>query len=144
MDDLTLIVGSGIPLPVAPFDARHLIGGAWRDSADGAVSERISPAHGVVVSRAAKGGVAEVDAAVVAARAAFDGWSRLSGKARAAVLVKVADLIEANVERMAVLETLETGKPISQSRGEVSGAADLWRCAAALGRVSHGDSHNGL
>ncbi len=144
MNDLTLIAASGIALPAQPFHAHHLIDGTWRDSADGAVSERLSPAHGVVVSRAAKGGVAEVDAAVAAARAAFDGWSRLSGKARAAVLLKVADLIEANVERMAVLETLETGKPISQSRGEVSGAADLWRYAAALGRVSHGDSHNGL
>ena len=144
MDDLTLIAASGIALPAQPFQARHLIGGAWRDSADGAVSERMSPAHGVVVSRAAKGGVIEVDAAVAAAKAAFAAWSRLPGKARAAVLLKVADLIEANVERMAVLETLETGKPISQSRGEVSGAADLWRYAAALGRVSHGDTHNAL
>ena len=144
MDDLTLIAASGIALPAQPFQARHLIGGAWRDSADGAVSERMSPAHGVVVSRAAKGGVIEVDAAVAAAKAAFAAWSRLPGKARGAVLLKVADLIEANVERMAVLETLETGKPISQSRGEVSGAADLWRYAAALGRVSHGDSHNAL
>jgi acyl-CoA reductase-like NAD-dependent aldehyde dehydrogenase len=143
MNDLTVIAGSGIALP-GVFAGRHLIDGVWRDSADGAVSERVSPAHGVVVSRAAKGSAMEVDAAVAAARAAFDGWSRLSGKARAAVLLKVADLIEANVERMAVLETLETGKPISQSRGEVSGAADLWRYAAALGRVSHGDSHNGL
>jgi len=144
MDDLTLIAASGIALPTQPFLDRHLIGGAWQGSADGAVSERMSPAHGTLVSRAANGGVIEADAAVAAAKAAFAGWSRLSGKARAAVLLKVADLIEANVERMAVLETLETGKPISQSRGEVLGAADLWRYAAALGRVSHGDSHNAL
>jgi acyl-CoA reductase-like NAD-dependent aldehyde dehydrogenase len=56
----------------------------------------------------------------------------------------VADLIETNVERMALLETLESGKPISQARGEVSGAADLWRYAAALARTLHGDSHNSL
>jgi hypothetical protein len=45
----------------------------------------------------------------------------ISGKERAAVMLKVADLIERDVERMALLETLESGKPITQSRGEVSG-----------------------
>jgi betaine-aldehyde dehydrogenase len=146
MTEFTLIPASGTALPASPFLARHLIGGHWQDSADGAVSERRSPSHGVVVSRAAKGGKAEAEAAITAARTAFDDgrWSRLSGKARAAVLLKVADLIEANVERMALLETLESGKPITQSRGEISGAADLWRYAASLARTLHGDSHNSL
>ncbi len=145
MNDLTLIPAARTTLP-APFHGRHLIDGRWQDSADAAVTERISPSHGVVVSRAAKGGVAETEAAIAAARRAFDDgrWSRLSGKARAAVLLKVADLIEANVERLALLETLESGKPISQSRGECGGAADLWRYAAALARTSHGDSHNNI
>jgi acyl-CoA reductase-like NAD-dependent aldehyde dehydrogenase len=58
--------------------------------------------------------------------------------------LKVADLIEANVERMALLETLESGKPITQARGEIGGAADLWRYAASLARTLHGDSHNSL
>ena len=91
----------------------------------------------------AASGVALPDA-VAAARAAFDGWSRQSGKARAAVLLQVADLIEADAEPMARIETLETGKPIAQERGEVPGAADLWRYAAALARTLHGDSHNTL
>ncbi|GAB1362562.1 aldehyde dehydrogenase family protein [Rhodobacter sp.] len=145
MNDLTLIPAAKTTLP-APFHGRHLIDGRWQDSADAAVTERISPSHGVVVSRAAKGGVAETEAAIAAARRAFDDgrWSRLSGKSRAAVLLKVADLIEANVERFALLETLESGKPISQSRGECGGAADLWRYAAALARTSHGDSHNNI
>lgn len=145
MLDLTLIPATRAPLPPV-FEARHLIDGHWRGSADGAVSERRSPAHGTVVSRAARGGAAEAGAAIAAARAAFDDgrWSHLSGKARAAVLLKVADLIEANVERMALIETLEAGKPIAQSRGEVAGAADLWRYAASLARTLHGDSHNTL
>ncbi|MDM7930376.1 aldehyde dehydrogenase family protein [Tabrizicola sp.] len=146
MTDMTVIPSIGAALPAAPFHARHLIGGVWMDSADGAVSERISPSHGVVVSRAAKGGAPEAEAAIAAARAAFDDgrWSGLPGKARAAVLLRVADLIEANVERMALLETLESGKPISQSRGEVGGAADLWRYAASLARGVTGESHNAL
>ncbi len=133
--------------PVAPvFEGRHLIGGVWQDSADGRTFERCSPAHGTLVSRSALGGEAETDAAISAARGAFDagGWSGASGKVRAAVLLRMADLIEANVERMALIETLESGKPISQARGEVSGAADLWRYAAALARTLHGDSYNSL
>ena len=146
MTKLTLIAGTDEVLTDAPFMGRHLIGGVWKDSADGQTFDRISPSHKVVVSRSALGGVAETDAAIAAARAAFDAgvWSRISGKARATVLLKVADLIEDNVDHMARLETLESGKPISQSRGEVSGAADLWRYAASLARTLHGDSHNTL
>ncbi len=146
MTKLTLIAGTDEVLMDVPFVGRHLIGGVRRDSADGRTFDRVSPSHKVVVSRSALGGMAETDAAIAAARAAFDAgvWSRLSGKARAAVLLRVADLIEAKAEPMARLETLESGKPISQSRGEVSGAADLWRYAASLARTLHGDSHNTL
>ena len=142
MNDLTVIAASGMALPDAVRVNRHWIGGVWRESA--ASFERVSPSHGVVVSRSALGGAAEVEAAVAAARAAFAGWSRASGKTRAAVLLKVADLIEARAEPMARIETLETGKPIAQARGEVTGAADLWRYAASLARTLHGDSHNSL
>jgi betaine-aldehyde dehydrogenase len=146
MTEFTLIPASGTALPASPFHARHLIGGHWQDSADGTVTERLSPSHGIVASRAAKGSKAEAEAAIASARAAFDDgrWSGLSGKARATVLLRVADLIEANVERIALLETLESGKPITQARGEIGGAADLWRYAASLARTLHGDSHNSL
>ena len=146
MKDLHIITGQTVALPSSPYKARHFIDSRLCDSADGRVSDRISPSHGVLVSQAALGGVTETEAAIKAARAAFDDgrWSRLSSKDRAAVLNKVADLIEANVERMALMETLESGKPISQARGECGGAADLWRYAASLARTSTGDSHNGL
>lgn len=144
MTEYTLIPSTGTALPAAPRVNRHLIGGQWRDSAE--TFDRASPAHHVIVSRSAKGTEAEADAAIAAARAAFDDgrWSRLTGKARAAVLLRVADLIEARAEPMALIETLETGKPITQARGEVTGAADLWRYAAALARTVHGDSHDSL
>ena len=67
--DLTLISATDISaLPSEPFRARHLIGGEWRDSAGGETFERVSPAHGILVSRAAKGGEAETNAAIAAAR----------------------------------------------------------------------------
>jgi acyl-CoA reductase-like NAD-dependent aldehyde dehydrogenase len=99
-----------------------------------------------VVSVAARGGLPEVDAAIAAARAAFDtgDWTRWSGKDRATVLLKTADLIEREIDRIALIEVLESGKPISQARAEIEGAADIWRYAASLARTLHGDSHNSL
>ena len=146
MNDMTMTSAVTHPLLEAPFEGRHLIDGIWQGSADGATFDRVSPSHGMVVSRSARGGTAETEAAIAAARRTFDNgkWSRATGKQRSSFLLKMADLIEANVERMALLETLESGKPISQARGEVSGAADLWRYAAALARTLHGDSHNSL
>jgi len=143
MNDLTIISASSAVLPEA-FHGRHLIDGQWQGGAE--TFERVSPSHDTVVSVSAKGDEKVTEAAIAAARRSFDSgvWSRISGKERAAVLLKVADLIEANVDRIAVQETLESGKPISQSRGEVGGAADLWRYAAALARTSHGDAHNSL
>ncbi|WP_089271497.1 aldehyde dehydrogenase family protein [Puniceibacterium sediminis] len=143
MNDLTLIDSASVAMP-EPFVGRHLIDGAWTDSAE--TFQRHSPAHGTLVSTSAKGGVTETEAAIAAARRAFDtsGWAETSGKYRATLLLKVADLIDARREEIAVMEVLESGKPISQSRAEIEGAADLWRYAASLARTIHGDSHNSL
>ena len=146
MTAFTIIPASRNAVPAEPYRGQHFINGKHVASSDGKTFERVSPSHGVVVSISSLAGEAETKAAIATARAAFDDgrWSRLSGKARATVLLKVADIIEKNVERMAILETLESGKPISQSRGEIEGSADLWRYAASLARTLHGDSHNTL
>ncbi len=146
MTDLTIIPNSGASLPATPFQARHWIDGVWCDSADGAVSERVSPAHDVVVSQAARGGAPEVEAAIAAARREFDAgdWAFSSGKDRATLLLRVADLIARDLDRIALIEVLESGKPISQAKAEIEGAIDIWRYAAALARTMHGDSHNSL
>ena len=142
----TLAATKDHQFPKEPFLARHLINGGWRDSADGATFERLGPAHGSLVTRVAKGGEADVDAAINIARKTFDrgDWSRSSGKDRAALLLKVADLIDRDREKIAMIETVESGKPISQSKAEVEAAADLWRYAAAQARTMHGESHNTL
>ena len=146
MQDLTIIPASNAALPDAPVRLKHWIGGAWVDSADGATSVRFSPAHGVPVSVAAKGGQIEAEAGIAAARAAFDigAWSRTSGKDRATLLLRVADLIDRDRAAIALQEVLESGKPITQAMAEIEGAADIWRYAAALARTLHGDSHNSL
>ena len=146
MQDLTIIPASNAALPDATMRLKHWIGGAWVDSADGATSVRFSPAHGVPVSVAAKGGQIEAEAGIAAARAAFDigAWSRTSGKDRAILLLRVADLIDRDRAAIARQEVLESGKPITQAMAEIEGAADIWRYAAALARTLHGDSHNSL
>lgn len=146
MNDLTVMHSVGFEPANDVFAGRHLIDGAWVDSADGATFARVSPSHGVVVSRNAQGSKAEANRAIESARSAFDSgvWSRISGKERAAVLLKVADLIEEHAERITLQEVLESGKPIAQARGEVSGAADHWRYAASMARSVHGDSHDTL
>ena len=146
MQDLTIIPASNAALPDAPMRMKHWIGGAWVDSADGATSVRYSPAYGVPVSVAAEGGQIETEAAIAAARATFDigAWSRTSGKDRATLLLRVADLIDRDRAAIARQEVLESGKPITQAMAEIEGAADIWRYAAALARTLHGYSHNSL
>ncbi|MCV6547637.1 MAG: aldehyde dehydrogenase family protein [Cohaesibacter sp.] len=146
MQDLNILSDQSLEMPASPYQARHFINGRYIDSADKRQSDRRSPSHGIVVSQAALGSEHETEEAIESARTAFDDgrWSQLSGKERSIILNKVADLIEKNAERLAIIETLESGKPISQARAECGGAADLWRYAASLARTVHGDSHNTL
>ena len=122
------------------------INGAFVKNSDGRVLARHSPAHDVLVSRCQQAGLLECEAAISAARQAFDAgnWPRIKGADRAAVLLKMADLIDARREEIALLDCLEVGKPISQARGEIQAAADIWRYAAALARTLHGESYNTL
>jgi 4-(gamma-glutamylamino)butanal dehydrogenase len=95
------------------------IDGAFRDASDGARYTSINPATGQPIAEVAKGSPADVDAAVAAARrAADDGrWSRLDPAARKRILVRWADLIEANGRELGLIETLDAGKPIADTVG---------------------------
>ncbi len=86
-----------------------------------------------------------VDRAVAAARGAFDAgdWKRMYAGQRAGILSRVADFIRERRDELALWDVLESGKPISQAREEIDGAADLWDYAA-LARTLHGESSNHL
>src|SRR5690606_17881110 len=71
-------------------------------------------------------------------------WPTMTGAERSRILLKAADIIEARRDELALLDTLESGKPITQAKGEMSGAVDIWRYAAALTRNLHGESYNTL
>ncbi|WP_181706864.1 aldehyde dehydrogenase [Chthonobacter rhizosphaerae] len=98
-------------------EASHFIGGAFVASQSGETFAKVSPVDGRVVAEVAAGGAADVDRAVASARAAFeDGrWRGLEPKQRKAVLHRFADLIRAHTQELALLETLDVGKPISDS-----------------------------
>jgi aldehyde dehydrogenase (NAD+) len=99
-----------------------LIGGKWVESRSGKRFSTINPVNEQVIAEVAEGSVEDVDAAVKSARAAFDSgpWSRMDARDRGRLMNKLADLIEANLEELAALETLDNGKPIRDAR-----AADL-------------------
>jgi acyl-CoA reductase-like NAD-dependent aldehyde dehydrogenase len=123
----------------------HIIDGR-EISGDGQEILRDSPAHDVRVASYHSATEADVDAAVAAAHRAFStgGWPGFSGAERAGLLRRVAARIEAERDELALVETLESGKPISQARDEVSSAAGIWYYAASLAQHAYGDAHNGL
>lgn len=131
---------------IAARDYQNLIDGKWVDAADGGTSERVSPAHDVVVGRYPAGGVEDLDRAVAAARKAFDegSWPHIPGVERARVINRVAEAIRGNADDLALVEALESGKPIGQAHDEIVSSADLWEYAATLSRHTYGDTYNTL
>ncbi|MGW1750748.1 aldehyde dehydrogenase family protein [Streptomyces sp. NPDC002092] len=114
---------------------RLFVGGQWREAADGARTEVVDPSRGAVVTTVAEAGAADVDAAVRAAREAFDGgaWSGLSGRERGRILHRVAELIRENADELAHLESLDVGKPISLCHAvDITNAANDYEHFAAL------------
>ena len=95
---------------------RHFIGGEWREPSGGEYFETVNPATATPLIEVAQGTVEDVDAAVSAARAAFPAWSGLSGHARARYLYALARQIQKHARLLAVLETMDNGKPIRETR----------------------------
>jgi acyl-CoA reductase-like NAD-dependent aldehyde dehydrogenase len=131
-------------LPTAPREFGFWMDGAWHQGTQ--LFERSSPAHGVPVTRIPKCSVADLDAAVAAARRAFEdrSWAGLSGAERAAVLLRAAALLRVRRDEIAYWEVLENGKPISQARGEIDHCIACFEVGAGAARLLHGDSFNSL
>jgi len=97
------------------FRTQAFIGGRLVDAIDGETFPTENPANGETLAHVASGKAADVDRAVAAARQAFDAgsWSRVRPSERKRVLLRFADLLEANSDELALLDSLEAGKPIS-------------------------------
>ncbi|MFL5651313.1 MAG: aldehyde dehydrogenase family protein [Chloroflexota bacterium] len=110
------------------------IDGQWVASADGACSAVVNPSDGSVVTEVDVATDAQVAAAIAAARRAFDttDWPRTPAAERAGLLDRVAGLIERDLEEMARLETLNTGKAMRESRWDMADVARVFRYYADL------------
>lgn len=94
------------------------INGKWEDAASGKQFDTLNPSTGKVLAQVAEGDAADVNRAVLAARAAFEGgpWASMAPADRGKLLWKIAELVEKNIDELARLETQDNGKPIFESR----------------------------
>nr|WP_256672942.1 aldehyde dehydrogenase family protein [Pseudomonas sp. JG-B] len=117
------------------------VGGAWLEPADGASAEVIEPSTGAVLTRIPMGAPEDLDRAVQAARAQFDGgaWSQLKPLERERLLHGLADLIEANADELAEIESIDMGKSVAQARAvDIQGTIDTFRYFAGWASKIHG------
>src|SRR5512141_459330 len=109
------------------------IGGKWRKSSDNVRFDVIDPATEKTIASVASATVEDAKAAVDAASDAFEGWAARKPRERAEILRKAYELIMRDAERLAKLITIENGKALSDSRGEVAYAAEFFRWYAEEG-----------
>ncbi len=120
----------------------HYIGGKLVPSANGATFDVTEPVSNQVYGQAAAGGAEDVDRAVEAATAAFTAgpWPGMAARARARVLNKIADAIEARANEIAATETFDTGLPVTQAQGQAARAAENFRFFADVIVAQHEDA----
>src|SRR5688572_11375728 len=103
------------------------LGGEWRDASDGATFPVDNPATGEVIAHVASATVEDGMAALDAAEKAFSAWAALKPRERGEILRKAFELIMARNEELARLITMENGKALPDSRGEIAYAAEFFR-----------------
>ncbi|NHN84136.1 aldehyde dehydrogenase family protein [Acetobacter musti] len=133
-----------LSVPAKPREFGFFIDGTWRQGRE--LYDRASPAHDTVVTRTPRCTKEDLDEAVAAARHAFenDSWATIPAAGRAAVLLRVADLLRGRVDEIAYWEVLENGKPIAQAKGEIGHCIACFEMAAGAARLLHGDTFNNL
>jgi 5-carboxymethyl-2-hydroxymuconic-semialdehyde dehydrogenase len=120
----------------------HFIGGRQVESAHGGMFDVAEPVTNKVYGQAASGTADDIDRAVEAATEAFRAgpWPSMAARARARILNKIADGIEARGEQIAALETFDTGLPITQAKGQAARAAENFRYFADVIVAQHEDA----
>lgn len=120
-----------------------LINGKWTNALSGDVFPTYDPATGKVLAQVAEGSARDIDAAVKAARSAFEtgSWRRVTASERGRMIWKLADLIDKHLEEFAELESLDNGKPLTVARAaDVPLAADLFRYMAGWATKVEGNT----
>jgi succinate-semialdehyde dehydrogenase/glutarate-semialdehyde dehydrogenase len=121
------------------FRQQAFIGGRWEDADSGETVRVVNPATGETVGAVPHMGVNETRRAIEAAERALPDWRARTAKERAQLLRKWFELMMANQEDLAVLMTVEQGKPLAESRGEIAYAASFLEWFAEEGKRAYGD-----
>lgn len=117
------------------------IAGRWVEAQDGRTLPVASPSDGQVFEHIARGGAAEVDAAVPAARAALDGpWGRMTATERGRLLMKIGAAVATHTEELAQLEARDTGKPLSTARNDIAVLARYFEFYGSAADKVHGET----
>jgi 1-pyrroline dehydrogenase len=119
---------------------KNLVGGDWVDAASGETMEVINPATGDTIAEVPRCSAEDVDRAVAAANTALPSWLDSTPKERSELLHKLADVLDANAEELAQLESANVGKPLMASRDEMPFSADNLRFFAGAARNLEGKS----
>ncbi|GHF07934.1 aldehyde dehydrogenase family protein [Pseudolysinimonas yzui] len=138
---MTVYAPPGTPDSKITFKPRyeHWIGGTWVKPKGGQYFEDISPVNGKPFAEVARGTAEDIEAALDAAEKAAPAWGKTSTTERAAILNRIADVIDANLELLAVAETWDNGKPIREPlNADLPLASDHFRYFASLVRAQEG------
>jgi aldehyde dehydrogenase (NAD+) len=123
---------------VKPIDASYklFIDGKWVDGKEGKTFKVYNPSNGEYLTTCVDAWREDVDLAVKAGWKAFESWKNVSPQERSRMLLKIADLIDANTESLAMVETLDNGKPIRETTAiDVPLSSDHFRYFAGAIRV---------
>jgi aldehyde dehydrogenase (NAD+) len=121
---------------------QNLIGGRWQPASDGRTLDMISPSDGQAFASIARGTGGDVDAAVSAARRAFEegAWGRMTAVERGRLMAKLGEAILAHHEELAQLEARDCGKPMKQARADITAAARYFEFYGAAADKFHGET----
>jgi succinate-semialdehyde dehydrogenase/glutarate-semialdehyde dehydrogenase len=140
--EIHAVAGDGAPrlTDMGLFRQQAYVDGAWIDAESGETIEVTNPATGEVLGTVPKLGAAETRRAIEAANRAWPEWRAKTGKERANILRKWYDLVMANQEDLAILMTMEQGKPLAESRGEIVYGASFIEWFAEEAKRVYGDT----
>ncbi|MEO8004201.1 MAG: aldehyde dehydrogenase family protein [Betaproteobacteria bacterium] len=130
------------PAEEAVITFQNLIGGQWQPASDGRTFDMVSPSDGQVFAKIARGTKTDVDAAVKAARHAFEegAWGKLTALERGRLLTKLGEAILANHEELSQLEARDCGKPMKQARADITAAARYFEFYGSAADKVYGDT----
>ena len=130
-------------IPENPADKEYklYINGQWKDASDGGKFDTFCPANGEKLSTCAEATKEDVDEAVKAANVAFEDWKLVDPIEREEILLKIADIIDDNAEKLGMIETLDNGKPIRENMAiDMPFSSDHFRYFAGAVRTEEGSA----